>query len=263
MKTIFLIILIAIVGSCITVYAKQRDTHSVILAGGSGKRMQSNLPKVLHKLNGVPLVEHVIKLAKDINSDSICIVTSPNLKDRLSYPEIDVAIQRQPLGTGDAVLSAIPCLINKTGDLFILYGDTPNIKAETLLKMKKVKNKQNAEIAILGMRPKDTKRYGRIFVNDDGTVNKIIEHRDASIKERKNNLCNSGVFLVDLKYLNTLLSKINNSNNAGEYYLTDIVEIAKNMKLKTVVVEADENELAGVNTQEELNSLTTTKAMVL
>lgn len=239
--------------------AEQKGTHSVILAGGSGKRMKSDLAKVLHKLNGVPLVEHVIKLAKDINSDSICIVTSPNLKDRLSYSGISVAIQDKPKGTGHAVLSAESCLKDKTGDLFILYGDTPNIKPETLSKMKKVKNSKDAQIAVLGMRPEDTKRYGRIFVNESGYVDRIVEHRDASDEERKNNLCNSGVFLVDLEYLLPLLKDIKNNNAAGEYYLTDIVQIAQNKDLKKVVIEAHEHELLGVNTQEELKAVSQLK----
>lgn len=238
---------------------EQNATHSVILAGGSGKRMKSDLPKVLHKLNGVPLVEHVIKLARDINSDSICIVTSPNLKERLSYSDISVAIQDKPLGTGHAVLSAEPCLKDKTGDLFILYGDTPNIKPDTLSKMKKVKNSKKAQIAVLGMRPKDTKRYGRIFVNKNGYVDRIVEHRDASDEERKNNLCNSGVFLVDLEYLHLLLKEIKNNNAAREYYLTDIVQIAQSKDLKTVVIEAHEHELLGVNTQEELKAVSQLK----
>lgn len=233
----------------------QRATHSVILAAGSGKRMKSDIPKILHKLNGVPLVEYVIKLAQDINSDSICIVTSPNLKDRISYQGINIAIQDKPLGTGHAVLSAESCLKSKIGDLFILYGDTPNIKPVTLFKMKKVKNSKNAQIAVLGMRPEDTKRYGRIFVNENGYVDRIVEHRDASDAERKNNLCNSGVFLVDLEYLSDLLKEIKNNNMAGEYYLTDIVQIAQNKGLKTVVFEAHEHELLGVNTQEELKAV--------
>jgi len=233
----------------------QNATHSVILAGGSGKRMKSELPKVLHKLNGVPLIEHVIKLAENINSDSICIVTSPNLKKSLSYPKIDIAVQDQPLGTAHAVLSAEPCLKDKTGDLYILYGDTPNIKPETLSKMKEVKNSKKAQIAVLGMRPEDTKRYGRIFVNENGYVDRIVEHRDASNEERKNNLCNSGVFLVDMEYLFPLLKEIKNNNVAGEYYLTDIVEIAKQHNLKTVVIEAHEHELLGVNTKEELEAV--------
>lgn len=99
------------------------------------------------------------------------------------------------------------------------------------------------------MRPEDTKRYGRIFVNESGYVDRIVEHRDASDEERKNNLCNSGVFLVDLEYLLPLLKDIKNNNAAGEYYLTDIVQIAQNKDLKTVVIEAHEHELFGVNTQ--------------
>ena len=255
-KLLFLLIsLVLSTHAMAGISGEQNTIHSVILAGGSGKRMKSDLPKVLHKLNGVPLVEHVIKLAKDINSDSICIVTSPSLKDRLSYSGINVAIQDKPLGTGHAVLSAEPCLKDKSGDLFILYGDTPNIKPDTLSKMKKVKNSKNAQIAVLGMRPEDTKRYGRIFVSENGYVDRIVEHRDASDEERKNNLCNSGVFLVDLKYLLPLLKEIKNKNAVGEYYLTDIVQIAQNKGLKTVVIEAHEHELLGVNTQEELKAV--------
>lgn len=259
-KLLFLLIGIMLnVSAMGDIPTKQNATHSVILAGGSGKRMKSELPKVLHKLNGIPLVEHVIKLAKDINSDSICIVTSPELKKELSYPGINIAIQDKPLGTGHAVLSAEPCLKDKTGDLFILYGDTPNIKSETLSKMKEVKNAKKAQIAVLGMRPEDTKRYGRIFVNENGYVDRIVEHPDASDEERKNNLCNSGVFLVDMEYLLPLLKEIKNNNAAGEYYLTDIVEIAKQNDLKTVVIEAHEYELLGVNTQEELEAVSRLK----
>jgi len=121
--------------------------------------------------------------------------------------------------------------------------------------MQEVKKEYKAQIAILGMRPTDTKRYGRIFVDKNGYVDRIVEHKDASEIERENNLCNSGVFLVEIKYLDSLLKEIKNDNAAGEYYLTDIVKIAKNKGLKTVVIEASEDELAGVNTKEELKKL--------
>jgi len=136
-----------------------------------------------------------------------------------------------------------------------LFGDTPYIKPDTLKKMQEVKKEYKAQIAILGMRPTDTKRYGRIFVDKNGYVDRIVEHKDASEIERENNLCNSGVFLVEIKYLDSLLKEIKNDNAAGEYYLTDIVKIAKNKGLKTVVIEASEDELAGVNTKEELKKL--------
>lgn len=234
---------------------KQKNIHSLILAGGSGKRMNSTLPKILHKLDGVPLIEHVINLAKNIYSNSICIVSSPELKTKLDYPDIEITIQTKPLGTGNAVLAAESYLKDKTGELFILYGDTPNINPTTLLKMKETKFSKNAQIAILGMRPEDTKRYGRIFINDNGYVERIVEYNDATDEERKNNLCNSGVFLIDMEYVLPLINKINNNNAACEYYLTDIVEISQQHNLNTIVIEAPEYELVGVNTQDELHKL--------
>lgn len=234
-------------------------THTLILAGGKGKRMESEIPKVLHKLNGISLIDHVINLAKNIPSDDICIITSPSLKDDLLRDGVDIQIQEEPLGTGHAVLSAASWFQDKTGDIFILFADTPRIKPETLQQMQQVKKEKNAQIAILGMRPNNTRRYGRIFVGDDGYVDRIVEHKDASEQERQNNLCNSGVFLVEAEYLYDLLKEIQNNNASKEYYLTDIVEIAKNKGLKTVVIEAPEEELAGVNTQKELQQLEQTK----
>lgn len=231
------------------------DVHSLILAGGKGTRMKSEIPKVLHKLNGIALLDHVVNLAKDINSKSICIVTSEKLKDQISDRGTEIAVQYNPQGTGHAVMSAKSCFQGKEGDIYILFADTPYITKETLKKMAVIKSEKNAGIAILGMRPENTRRYGRIFADADGVVDRIVEFKDASEEERQNNLCNSGVFLVSIEHLDALLTDIKNNNASSEYYLTDIVSIGKDKGIKTVVIEASESELAGVNTQEELKIL--------
>jgi bifunctional UDP-N-acetylglucosamine pyrophosphorylase/glucosamine-1-phosphate N-acetyltransferase len=255
MKKLLLLLFSLILSTTIAFAYTHEETHVLILAGGKGKRMESTIPKVLHKLNGIALIDHVINLAKDIKSDSIAIVTSPDLQKDLLTRDITLIIQDEPMGTGHAVLSARLWFKDKNGDLFILFGDTPNIKPETLKKMQEQKKEYKAQIAVLGMRPTDPKRYGRIFLDDNGYLDRITEYKDASSEERKNNLCNSGVFLVELSYLDSLLKEIKNDNAAGEYYLTDIVKIGKEQGLKTIVVEAPEEELAGVNTQEELQQL--------
>lgn len=234
---------------------------SIILAAGQGTRLKSSLPKVLHPVGGLPLVKHVIKTVQNLyskiglNENNIKVVISPTTQtiSESIYP-IKTAVQIEALGTGHATLSALSSSdeYNEFETVFILFGDTPLIKEETLLKMMDKQSKDKADIVVLGFEPENTAEYGRLVVKDKDVVSKIVEFNEASSKEREITICNSGVFAVRGKYLHKLLLAVKNENSKQEYYLTDIVEIAKSEKLVTKYVLADEEELLGVNTRADL-----------
>lgn len=226
-------------------------TYAIIIAAGNGSRMKSSLPKVLHRLGGQSLLGHVIDLSESIGADDMCLVLSQKLADALETKH-NVAIQHTPEGTGHAVQQAMPWMQNKTGDVFILYGDSPFITAETLEKMRQAKAAKKSDIVILAMRPEDPKRYGRILLDEHGFVSRIVEYKDASDTEKQINLCNSGVMLCCIEALPKLLSKIKNDNAKKEYYLTDIVEINRQTGGSTACVEAPEAELMGVDSKADL-----------
>ncbi len=238
---------------------EKSDLSIVILAAGKGTRMKSSIPKVLHKVAGREMVNLTIDTAKALKPSNISVVISEDVSDFadrivLEHPtsKINFAIQKERLGTAHAVnvgISALP-RIGKT--LLILYADTPLLKIETLQEMvTKIQNKQSS-ICVLGFECADeNNKYGRLVVNKSH-LDKIIEYKDANPKERKIKLCNSGVVAVDGDKIKSLLAKVDNKNASGEYYLTDIVGLAKKSKLKCSYIEALESEVIGVNSRNDL-----------
>jgi bifunctional UDP-N-acetylglucosamine pyrophosphorylase / glucosamine-1-phosphate N-acetyltransferase len=229
---------------------------AVILAAGKGTRMKSDLPKVLHCVANRPMVAHVTHTASQLNPSHIVIVTAPQMESVLHAaqritPTCLHAIQPQQLGTGDAVKAAQSALKNHKDATLVLYGDTPLIRPETLAQM--LQATLHSDIVVLGMRPKDPASYGRLIVNEAGELEEIIEFKDADEEIRAINLCNSGVMAISGKAkLFDLLAQLTNNNANGEYYLTDVVSIARSKGLHCSVVEATEAELMGVNSRAEL-----------
>lgn len=224
---------------------------AIILAAGKGTRMKSDLPKVMMPLCGKPMIRYPLETLEGMGVNKIVVVTAPD--GELVRKEVaphESCIQTQQLGTGHAVKSAREQLENFDGAVLVIFGDNPIITAQTYQTAVDKLNEGYA-VVVLGFRPEDAARYGRLVV-ENGELKKIVEFKDASDAEKAINLCNSGCMCFDGKKMFELLDKIGNENAAGEYYLTDAVAIARSLGFKCGVVECSAEEVAGANTREEL-----------
>lgn len=224
------------------------DTNNliaIVLGAGNGTRMKSSKPKVMHEIAHLPMVQHVQNLLEHIKCGQKILVTSPNMnKARESLEGYAHAIQEKPLGTGHAVLAAAD-YIDGQKDVLVLYGDTPLITEETLKKM--IAARKKYDLVVLGMHPENPGQYGRLIMDDAGWLIRIVEYKEATPTEKKITFCNSGIVLINGNHALDLLKKIKNKNTKGEYYLTDIVEIASAQGLKATAVSGSAQELIGVN----------------
>ena len=227
----------------------------IVLAAGMGTRMNSDLPKVLHKIAGAPLVVHAMKSGEALGLDHTVDVVGHGgeaveaaVKDW--NPDAVVVTQEEQLGTGHAALQAREALAGIDGNVFVAFGDTPFIRPETLQSM--LDARATHDVIVLGFEVYDpTVRYGRLVTNGDDLTG-IVEFKDATEAQREIPLCNSGVICVDTQLLFSLLDEVGNDNASGEYYLPDIVGIARNRGLSATVVRCDEAETLGINTRAEL-----------
>ncbi len=257
---------------------------AVILAAGAGSRMRSALPKVLHPVGGEPMIAHVLALAREAGAARIVVVVghggeevARRLPDLLpegaaaasgeagalpgagghgapgaaapARPEI--VWQHERRGTGHAVAMAAPLLADFPGDVLVLYGDTPLIRPETVRSMQDARRAGHA-VVVLGFHAAEPGDYGRLVRGADGTLERIVEARDATAEERAIPLCNSGVVLARARLLFDLLSTLDDDNAAGEIYLTDIVAAARARGESAAVVLCPEAETLGVNTRADL-----------
>lgn len=231
----------------------EKETAIIILAAGKGTRMKSSLPKVLHKICSKSMVNHVIDTAISLDPKKIITVLSEGMYEVANSIKnvSQVVIQKEQLGTGDAVKPALAELRNFNGNILILYADTPLIEKNTLEEM--LKKLDNADVVVLGFRPYDAAEYGRLVVNNIGELERIVEYKDASHDERDIDLCNSGVIAAEAQTLFSVINKIDNKNAKGEYYLTDIIELACNENKKCSYVEGSEDEVLGVNNRVQLS----------
>ena len=226
----------------------------IVLAAGMGTRMNSDLPKVLHGLGGVPMLHHALAAGRALEPSRMVVVTGHGAADVAKAAEAfdeatQCVTQDPPLGTGHAVAQAAPLLANAPGEAIVLYGDTPFVRPETLQAM--LDARASHAVVILGFVPRDPGRYGRLIVQGEELL-KITEWKDASEAERAITLCNSGVVCAEAKTLFRLVAEIGNANAAGEYYLTDIVEIARADGLSVGFVTCPEAETLGINTRAQL-----------
>ena len=226
----------------------------IVLAAGMGTRMNSELPKVLHQVASAPLLHHALTAGRALGPSRVVVVAGHGAEavktSALAFDEaVEVVVQEPQLGTAHAVGCAAPLLADATGDAIVLYGDTPFIRPETLEAM--VEARKSNAVVILGFEARDPGRYGRLIVQGE-TLEKIVEYKDATEAERAVTLCNSGVVCADVKTLFDLVAQVGNDNAAGEYYLTDIVALARAAGLSAGVVICDEAETLGVNTREQL-----------
>lgn len=228
---------------------------TIILAAGKGTRMRSELPKVLHKIAGKPLVSHVIASVAPLSPKQMVVVVANGMESvqeacRKERENCGFAIQKEQKGTGDAVKSAMDALNGKAEQVLVLYGDTPLMQTETLEAL--LKKGKECDIAVLGMRMDNPTGYGRLIADGSGKLEKIVECKDANADEKKVTLCNSGIMAIAAKHLPGLLAKLTTKNAAGEYYLTDIIQHANEAGLSCMVTEANATELAGINTRAQL-----------
>lgn len=237
---------------------------SIIMAGGLGKRMNSDLPKVLHEIKNKPMICYVIDRAIDINSQFILIVVgkykeiiqntisqyySENILDKIKYIN-----QPEALGTGHAIQCCIPFLSNiqnKDTHILILSGDVPLIRSETLHDFITYKANSNC---LMTYELDEPMGYGRILLDNDNTVKCIIEEKDCTEEEKKINNVNCGIYYIDIETCINILPSITNKNNANEYYLTDMIQFAYQTKGFTPFILPKEKyvEIANINTVHDL-----------
>ncbi len=226
----------------------------VILAAGMGSRMNSARPKVLHPLGGAPLLVHAMRAGAVLGPERVVVVTGHGAEAvakaaRAEDPDVIIAHQAEQNGTAHAVAQAREALAGFEGDAIVLYGDTPFVRAETLEAMREARRK-NA-VVVLGFDATDPGRYGRLVMEGD-SLKRIVEFKDASEGERTITLCNSGVICADASVLFQLIDAVDSQNAAAEFYLTDIVAIARQLGKSVGVVRCDEAETLGINTRAEL-----------
>jgi len=234
----------------------------IILAAGKGTRMKSSTPKVLHKIANREMLNLVIDTAKHLKPQNIAVVISKEMEKFTAeisqeHPKnsLTFAIQDQQIGTANAVGAGLKSLSQsskKIGDVvLVLYGDTPLIKATTLIKMVDDLLRQQNAVCVLGFHCYQANKYGHLVIDKNQLV-KIVEFKDATAEEKLITLCNSGVIAINGSQIINLLSKIDNKNSSGEYYLTDIVAVAKKQNLSCGFINVDEREVMGVNSRLEL-----------
>ncbi|NDK35239.1 bifunctional UDP-N-acetylglucosamine diphosphorylase/glucosamine-1-phosphate N-acetyltransferase GlmU [Rhodovulum sulfidophilum] len=229
-------------------------TALILLAAGQGNRMMSDRAKVLHEVAGAPLLAHAMAAGRALDPARTVVVTGHQAEAVRAAaldidPEVAVAEQTERLGTGHAVAQARPALEGFSGDAIVLYGDTPFIRPETLEAMAAARARH--AVVVLGFHAADPKRYGRLVMAGE-TLDRIVEYNDATEDERALTLCNSGVIAADCGTLFDLIGALSNDNAAGEYYLTDVVGLARARGLSAGVVICDEAETLGVNSRTDL-----------
>lgn len=230
------------------------STALIILGAGMGTRMNSELPKVLHQIGGAPMLVHAMRAGATLNPEKTVIVAGYGAeavsKAALAYdPDAETVLQTEQLGTAHAVAQAGAALEGFEGDALVLYGDTPFIGSETLEAMAVARGLH--DVVVLGFEAADPGRYGRLITKGDA-LERIVEFKDATDKERAVTLCNSGVIAAKSSVLFDLIAAVGNDNASGEYYLTDIIGIARSKGLSSTVVRCDEAETLGVNSRAEL-----------
>ncbi len=233
----------------------QPSFAAIILAAGKGTRMKSATHKVLHKVGGKPMLEYLLDTVNTLNpAQNILVVGSGKEQLMAAVPDAAFVEQTEQLGTGHAARIAVDSLPdNFSGDVIILFGDVPFIPHHVMESMiSKGGSEVGNGLTVLGFTPKDAAKYGRLVTSADGKLERIVEYKDASEEERAITLCNSGMMVISGEHAKNWLHRLSNDNAAGEYYLTDLVEFARNDGMDVAVVEALEDDVLGINSREDL-----------
>jgi len=233
-----------------------RPIAAVVLAAGKGTRMKSSRHKVLHSIAGRPMIEHLLASLAELSPERTVVVVGDG-RDQLEAQlagRATLVVQEPQLGTGHAVQQAQEALAGFEGDVLVLYADVPFVKADTMRGMIARLHEEGgtADIVVLAFEPDDPLEYGRVLASGD-KISWMVEHKDASEKERACRLCNSGLMAVRGELLFDLLSEVGNDNAQGEYYLPDIVNVAIRKGGSCAVVTTDDaDEVSGINSRAEL-----------
>jgi bifunctional UDP-N-acetylglucosamine pyrophosphorylase/glucosamine-1-phosphate N-acetyltransferase len=228
---------------------------AIILAAGEGKRMNSNTPKVLHKVCGKEMINHVIDTMRSADIEMVDVVIgrgAEEVKKGTEDRKISYSVQEEQLGTGHAVMCAKEFLCGNEGTVAIFVGDGPLITESTVKELLAYHEKGEFKATILTSRMDDPAKYGRVIRNKNGEVEKIVEFKDCSEEETLVKEINSGMYCFDIKELLNSLDKLNNNNAQKEYYLTDVIGILKNQGLKVGAFDVPVEEVTAVNSKVEL-----------
>jgi bifunctional UDP-N-acetylglucosamine pyrophosphorylase / glucosamine-1-phosphate N-acetyltransferase len=236
-----------------------RPVAAIVLAAGKGTRMKSDLHKVLHPIAGRPMLAHLLATVGELAPEKTVVVVGSGREQVeplvTEYGGV-VVVQEPQLGTAHAVRQAEAELAGFDGDILILYGDTPFVTMETMRRMRDRLAEADAPAAgVVASRPADPKHYGRILARADGTIEKMVEYKDATEEERQVDLCNSGMMAVRSADLWPLLARVGNDNASKEYYLPDLVMIAAGDGRRSAVVEVPADEVEGINSRAELAAM--------
>jgi UDP-N-acetylglucosamine diphosphorylase/glucosamine-1-phosphate N-acetyltransferase len=233
-----------------------QDVAAIILAAGKGTRMKSDRAKVLHEINGVPMIRYVVDTALALVEDVVVVIgheAEAVQKVLAHYPTLRFTVQEEQLGTGHAVLTALPELSAQTSDVVILCGDTPLIKRETLLTLIDKHKATRERLTLVATKLEDPFGYGRIVSDAHGNVVGIVEESDASDAEKQITTVNTGTYCINIDFLKRSLPGLSRNNAQGEFYLTDVVERAYREGNAASIVEVhDTVQVLGVNTREDL-----------
>ncbi len=237
---------------------QMKPTAVIILAAGLGTRMKSDTPKVLHRLAGRPMILHLLDEVARLGPERVVLVIGPEM-DAVAgavsgHPAGAVtAVQEERLGTGHAARQALPHLHDYSGDILVLYGDSPLITADTMRRLLVARAADtDPGVVVLGFQASDPGDYGRLILGDADSLDRIVEAADAGPDELHTGLSNSGIFAVDGARFADWLAAIGSDNAKGEYYLTDMVGVSVAEGRQCSVVEGAESELLGVNSRAEL-----------
>jgi UDP-N-acetylglucosamine diphosphorylase/glucosamine-1-phosphate N-acetyltransferase len=233
---------------------------SIILAAGKGTRMGGDLPKVLYKVNGKPMIKHVIEASRNVAGDDIVVVVGYKaeavMKELETEKGLVFALQNEQLGTGHAVKCAIPYIDEKITDVLILFGDVPLIKEKTILSLLDKHKSDGNDITILSAVLDNPHGYGRIVTCSNGNFLRIVEEKDADMNTRTIKEINTGICCVSLEFLSCAIDRIGRNNAQNEFYFTDIIEIGNSEKRKISRYTVDNPlEVTGINTIDQLHAL--------
>ncbi len=229
----------------------KRSFAVIILGAGQSTRMKSAVPKVLHPVACIPMIEHVVTAARSLAPTRTIVVIAPGMDEAMPPAQgVEYVVQREALGTGDAVAAAKSALKDFAGDVLVLYGDTPLVTSGTIEAL--LAARSSADLVVAGMRPADPAAYGRLIVGDDDMLEAIVEARDCNTAQRVIGFVNAGPMVMATAQLFDLLSAVDRNNVQREYYLTDIVGAARRRGRKVRAVEVPAEDMAGVNDRAEL-----------